>query len=110
MRIETHDRENNSESEGYLNENKPRLARQCERVLDLLKNGKRLTVRSAMLEHGVSSLPRRILDLKESGVKINHTWIMEDGARKYKEWFIEEETVIHNFARNLIAIGQGELF
>ena len=83
-----HSRENNRESEDYLNENREALSAKCEKVLALLKSGVRLTVLGAMVNHGVSSLPRRILDLKQAGIDIPSVWVYVDGKRSYKEWYI----------------------
>lgn len=82
--IRPHTRENNRESEAILAANLPRISRQCELVLSLLKEGKRLTVRSAIVDYGISSLPRRILDLKQSGFKIKSELI----DKKYKEYYL----------------------
>jgi hypothetical protein len=58
-----------------------------------------------MIEHGISSLPRRILDLKESGVEIQFRWITDqEGARKFKEWSIKPVSSILEHTQ------QGELF
>jgi hypothetical protein len=80
----THRQENNYQSRKHLEENRERFSAQCQQVYDLLRSGMRLTVLSAITEYGISSLPRRILDLKEAGVEIRDRWI----DRKYKEWFI----------------------
>lgn len=79
-----HAHENNIESERILKASLPRISKQCKRTLDLLKSGIKLTVRSAMIDYGISSLPRRILDLKQSGYEIKDRLI--DG--RYKEWFL----------------------
>jgi hypothetical protein len=65
-----HARENTASNQEFLNENRPRLQSQCERVLAMLQAGQRLTVREAMIEHNINSLPRRIKDLRESGYRI----------------------------------------
>jgi len=61
----THREENNHDSRRHLEENRERFSAQCQQVYDLLRSGVRLTVLSAITEYGISSLPRRILDLKE---------------------------------------------
>jgi hypothetical protein len=40
------------------------------------------------VNHGVSSLPRRILDLKQAGIEIKDAWISVEGKRGFKEWYI----------------------
>jgi hypothetical protein len=83
-----HSRENNRESEDFLNENRESFSANCEKVLALLKSGVRLTVKDAIVNHGVSSLPRRILDLKQAGIEIKDAWISVEGKRGFKEWYI----------------------
>lgn len=90
--IELHDRENNEESEKHLKENHKKFSAQCLKVLQLFLDGKRLTVLSAY-SFGVSSLPRRVLDIKENGIHVDDKWIIDDkGKRLHKEYFIEWKT------------------
>lgn len=90
----THRQENNYQSRKHLEENRERFSAQCEKVYDLLKSGVRLTVLSAITEYGISSLPRRILDLKEHfkregiDVEIKDAWIKTDGKERWKEYYI----------------------
>lgn len=79
-----HTHENNSESEQILNDNKDHLNKQCKLVHDLLKKGIRLTVRDAIVTYGISSLPRRILDLKQSGIEVKSVII----NKRFKEYFL----------------------
>lgn len=91
-RTETHQRENNPESEQHLQENQKKFSRQCLKVLELLYQGKKLTTYSAP-GYGILSLPRRILDLKENGVKIDEHWLTDkEGKRTVKEWFLNFKT------------------
>lgn len=60
-----HTRENNDTSEKLLKNNHKKISGDCKKVYDLLKSGKRLRVKQMILEHDISSPPRRILDLKE---------------------------------------------
>lgn len=78
-----HGRENNRHSQGILEDQYARLNRQCKKVYDLLKSGHRLTVRDAILNHGISSLPRRILDLKQKGIPVK-----DEMKNSYKEYFL----------------------
>ena len=87
--LELHDRENNSDSEDFLKENHERLSAQCIKVYRLLLEGKRLTVPMA-LSYGIMSLPRRCMDLKQSGADIKDLWLRDEkGKRIMKEWYIE---------------------
>lgn len=65
-----HQWDNNPISQSILDNNKVHLNKKCLETLELLKSGIRLTVRSALLDYGISSLPRRILDLKEKGIDV----------------------------------------
>lgn len=83
-----HDRENNPESEQHLKENNKKFSKQCLKVMELLHRGIRLTTINAV-SYGILSLPRRILDLKENGIKIDEQWLLDDnGKRTIKEWYI----------------------
>ena len=88
--IRVHSRENNAESQQHLDKNRKRFSRKCRELLVRLYAGERLTVLSAA-NTGISSLPRRILDLKESGVLISDKW--ENGV---KVWFMTEEQKFFN--------------
>ena len=91
--MKMHEKENNSESKSHLEENKKHFSQQCKKVLQLLLDGKRLTVKSAMNHYGVWSLPRRCLDLKENGVSIETEWIIDhDGKSKIKQYFLSPKS------------------
>ena len=79
-----HKHENNSFSQSILEANYEAINGQCKKVYDLLKSGVRLTVRSAMIDYNISSLPRRVLDLKKKGVDIKTELI----NGRYVEYFI----------------------
>ena len=64
-----HHRENNAESELRLQEHTPHFSKQCIKLYEILRSGRKLTVLEAYSE-GIASLPRRVLDLKEGGVRI----------------------------------------
>lgn len=76
--------ENNSESQQILEANKDKINASCRKVLELLKEGHHLTVRDAIVYHNISSLPRRIKDLKEHGIDIKDRLI--DG--RYKVYYL----------------------
>ena len=77
--------ENTNESNSILQANKKRINRRCEQVLSILRTGKRLTVLGAAIEYGITSLPRRIKDLRDmKGIPIKDRLI--DG--KFKEYFL----------------------
>lgn len=91
--MKIHQKENNQESQQHLEENKDHFSAQCLKVLEILQQGKRLTVKSAMNQYEIWSLPRRILDLKEKGIDIHDEWILDkDGKTKIKQWFLAPKT------------------
>jgi len=92
MRV--HEYENNKESQDHLYENRAKFSQQCLRVLELLRQGKRLTTINAP-GYGILSLPRRIKDLRDkNGIdNISDQWLIdEEGKRTTKEWFINFKT------------------
>lgn len=70
LQFTTHLRENNSRSESHLHDHKEHFSKQCTQVYELLKKGRKLTVREAVLELGINSLPRRCADLRAGGIRI----------------------------------------
>lgn len=94
IEFSVHQRENNAESQDHLDINREHFSAQCKRVYDYLMNGGRLTVYSAMVDLRISSAPRRILDLKEKGVKISDRWVGEKETNK--EWFMSTEDKMDN--------------
>lgn len=94
--MKVHTKENNSESQQHLEENKKHFSQQCLRVLELLRQGKRLTTANAP-SYGILSLPRRIKDLRDhNGVEIAEAWRTdENGKKTIKEWFIHHKTKDH---------------
>jgi len=50
------------------------LSRQCERVLDYLRNHYYITAKEAMNDLGIFRLGARIWDLKKAGVPIQSGW------------------------------------
>jgi hypothetical protein len=91
MKIHSH--ENNPESSQHLKENKKHFSKQCLKVLELLMQGKRLTVKSAMNYYDIWSLPRRCLDLKENGIDIADEWVLDkDGKTKIKQYFLNPKS------------------
>lgn len=56
---------------------------QKDRVLDWLVNVGPLTVREAMTELDINSLPARIMDLRRDGYPIIRTWKVTKNGTKY---------------------------
>lgn len=86
-KIIPHIKENNAESQRNLNQNRGKFTKQCQLVLDLLREGKRLTRRGAY-DYGIASLERRIKDLRENGIVIKTEWVKVDGKNSHKEYFV----------------------
>ena len=84
-----HSFENNRESQSHLEDRAEHFEGQCKTVLKLLRSGVRLSVYDAIVVHGISSLPRRIKDLRDGGIVIHDEWVYVDGKRSYKEYFIK---------------------
>lgn len=82
-----HLRENNPQSEENLASNYEKFSGQCKRVFEMLMNGYRLTTETALVNHRIFSLPRRLLDLKKAGVRITDEWRKDEG---FKIWFMTE--------------------
>ena len=95
-KLKTHIHENSKESLGFLEENEGKFTEECWKVLQILNTGVRLTVAKAIAEpYFISSLPRRILDLRErNGItSIKDDWIRDGrGKRVCKEWWIDIAT------------------
>lgn len=75
-----HKRENSPESQRHLDANRSHFNRKCQQVFDLLMAGGHLTVLGAA-NAGIASLPRRIADLRNQGVRISDFW--ENGCKTY---------------------------
>jgi hypothetical protein len=88
--FDTHNIENNQESQKNLDENRDHFNNKCFIVFNWLMSGKEITALWAANE-GVSSLPRRILDLKQNGVLVSDRW-----SNKVKVWHMTEEQKLFN--------------
>ncbi len=85
-----HKHENNPESQGNLDKSKKRFTKKCGIVYAWLMEGKEITVLWAA-NNTVSSLPRRIKDLRANGVIISDKW--ENGSKVY---FMTQEQKTEN--------------
>lgn len=85
--------ENNTESQTHFEENKIHFSKQCETVLSLLMRGYEITSYSAMVEHNIGHLARRLKDLKDAGIKISERW---NPQARVKIWYCSQEDKAHN--------------
>lgn len=93
LTIDLHERENNAGSQAHLNEHREHFEGQCRKLYDLLMSGNRLTVYSALVEHGIASLPRRYLDLTQMGVEATAESMV---GTRIKEYFMTETQIKNN--------------
>ena len=80
--------ENNRESEMHYISRLDHFSAQCSKVLSILRRGDRLSVYDAMVVHGISSLPRRIKDLRDAGIAIQDEWVVVDGEQRHKQYYL----------------------
>lgn len=78
--FQTHENENNKESQANLDKNRKRFNAKCKIVFDRLMAGEELTVLQCAND-GIASLPRRIKDIREKGVEISDYW--NNGVKYY---------------------------
>lgn len=97
--MELHTRENNAESEQHLYEHRKHFEGQCRKLYNLLMSGERLTVYSALVDHKISSLPRRALDLTQAGVELTAEPMV---GTRIKEWYMSEKQINNNKQLNLL--------
>lgn len=91
-----HIAENNSASQNHYDKNFDKFSEQCKYLFKLLMNGNKITVKEAILNHNINSLPRRMMDLKENLVQISYEWVYHESDTKYKVWFMNDENKIFN--------------
>lgn len=85
-----HEHENNHVSQSHLDANREHFAGKCLTVYEWLMFGHNLTVLWAA-NNKVSSLPRRLKDLKDKGMLISEKW--DEGV---KIWFLTPEQRQYN--------------
>lgn len=66
-------------------------ANQRQRVLERLRSGGGLTVREAVIDMGINSLPKRIEELRKQGFDIEMTWIIPLNGARYGIYTLNEE-------------------
>lgn len=89
-----HVRENNSSSEAHLNANRRKFTGDCAIVLSLLQKGNVITTKSIYMQWDVSSLPRRIKDLRDEGrVHIDDQPVLNEDGKTTRNlmWFMYDK-------------------
>lgn len=69
------------------------LETQNAQILAHMQSGRSLTFLEALDLFGCMHLPRRILDLKEKGHKIEDRWERNDEGKRYKRWWMDPANV-----------------
>lgn len=64
---------------------------QKQRVLERLRQGGGLTVREAVVDMGINSLPKRIEELRKMGFDIEMDWIVPLNGARYGIYTLHEE-------------------
>lgn len=65
---------------------------QCNDLLKHLRQGRSITSRDAVTQLGITSLHRRLSDLKERGITISSEWVYvfsRRGKVKVKQYYIK---------------------
>lgn len=93
LEIPIHIRENNFENEMHLYNHKKHFEGKCRKLFNLLMAGHRLTVYSALVEYGIASLPRRFLDITQSGAQASSEAMT---GTRIKEYFMTKEQMEYN--------------
>ena len=81
-------RENNRESELHYESIVDDKQSDCKRILAELQAGHRLTSNHITYVMRIGNAIRRLHDLKDSGIDILDSWVVVDGARKHKEYYL----------------------
>lgn len=85
-----HGKENNALSQAFLDEHRIKFNNKCKQTFERLIAGERLTVLHAA-NTGISSLPRRIKDLREFGVIISDEWIVVNESEVIRYYMTEAD-------------------
>ena len=81
-------RENNRESELHYESIAGDKQSDCKRILAELQAGHRLTSNHITYVMRIGNAIRRLHDLKDSGMDILDSWVVVDGVRKHKEYYL----------------------
>lgn len=91
-KIKHHGKENNAESMALYDANLDDFNKQCRKVYELLHQGRRLTVREALLKFNIGDLRRRVKDLIDMyGVPIKKDYAIDKygTVTRFKVYYLE---------------------
>ena len=81
-------RENNRESEQHYESIAGDKQSDCKRILAELQAGHRLTSNHITYVMRIGNAIRRLHDLIDGGINIQSEWVVVDGVRKHKEYYL----------------------
>lgn len=84
----THHHENNRESDNHYLDIVADKQSDCKRILIELQLGTRLTSDYITYVMKIRNAIRRLHDLKDSGITWQCEWVIVDGKRKHKEYYL----------------------
>ena len=76
--------QNSPENDRILKQAAPRLNKQCVQLLDLLQQGKSLTVKDGIMYYGIGDLRARVRDLRKAGYDVKDEMI----GKGYKSYYL----------------------
>lgn len=81
-------RENNRESESHYETIVSDKQSDCKRILAELQAGNRLTSDHITYVMRIGNAIRRLHDLMDAGINIKNSWVIVDGKKKCKEYYL----------------------
>lgn len=100
-----HRKEPTEEGQAYINSNRDRLNVTCWELLKMMLDGRRFNHPECTESKLTLSLSSRMSELKNSSYKVSVSkeWIIKDGKKLYKEYFLSSEEI--DRVKNLIIKG-----
>jgi len=86
--IYIHERESDSNTESFLNENRDKFESDAKFLLHLLYGGRKLSGHQVTKDYGIDS--RRLRELVNSHKDVKKEWVLDEkGKRKYVQYFMD---------------------
>lgn len=99
-----HVKENNFESQNFLNENRNILNIQCWTVLKRMLNGEKLSYLTA-INTGIGDIRRRAKDLIDGfGIPVRREWAVIDGVKQSYKWYYIASEDVHFVHEKIVAL------